>query len=1840
MLLIFFSFFLSFQNKIVEIARAQDLQYLQEANDVIISEVALAQKMYADYERTFILPSIADKPYQMNLTDLNEITSYYNGLEYVNFLSVNISGDVFAGNIESGKNTIYRTDGIVYLPDGTVYRNDDYAGFYANVNPETCYEYNYSGTCADLYKINSQFKQFCINFFDLVCPVCPDGVVDPPYEECDDNAAGNHDCWPGGVLNISDPYCHPAVPDPNSADSTFVWTCNTDCQGESVERGCNDDGGWCDQQDVNVCPGNGDANPNNNDCDGLLNMSLSNNEFNFSLDFNANLYAQDCGTNCNYQIVDTQVFNLATSSWESIGPIWPWNLDASIDVTNTLKITGLRDQFQDTCALAYRDANVTIKVSDDPHPITRTEIFNFYLTDCPGCGDGEVQVFDTYSETCDYGAPLSDPAVCIPAYGPATFGGVKASCQYCSPTCQWATNVTTKFCGNDIVESLYGEECDNTSLPEPSPWSLGGTTFCNVYCKNETTSHCGDGIKDIGHETCDLGGTNNNDTPCIPSWGTSCSYCNSVCQEITIDGSSCGDTYCDLGFETCYSCSSDCNNPACASVANLNFFSSNQNEGILLSYVRGEGLDHIDLDWRINNGATSINTINAPFSEFISTAGYGNVVDQSTFNNDGDLGGGSTSNIPTLENSNCLSGLGSCYSFGNGDLIKFNPQEDVRSDFSFSFWVRPTSSFSSLPVVDSSPDSANLFVLLPENQGAISLGTGVAVGTNGAYVFANFAGNYFAVAGGPKSFSDWTFITVVFENNRPYIYANGVPLGTSLSNSLTTFPPRIIGGSSFNGLVDEFRVFDRVLSDSDIVHLYNHYTSRGSSSLKARVQKVVPGETWKVKLTSYDVNGVAIPVLYSNALYIPGCGDGNIDLGEDCDDGFPNPASEVCQTNSNNNNCNFNNPNENFYDVIRTDYSYCNTGCDAGTYSANYYCGDGIKQTSNGETCDYGSYNGGIYCDGFGTTPSYGVDCYTCSSTCQLSANPVNPSCGDGTIDWSQGELCDTGNPADGCCNSNEVAKISSNYYPGCDAVSYNVICDSSISGTSFTQDGLCVCDSSTCSSNSDSDNCYTSGSGKFVCKHSNKYYSGNSGVCSFGDQCDATLTDGTFNYEYSSLRHYFVSLRVDCDSTGNGNTCIDYSTNPSIYACCTDDTTDTTVEKCVTPAGVCVNGFSNSREIISLGGEQAYCYQGTWYDLDSYKTSCEIAPGGHDWLKAGRNSLGEYSDRTSFECCGDDSGEYVIPLSCDADLTCGSADSVCCSSSRDCYLNSNTCYTSGFSAVDVNGDGDDDYCLSGTWYDCETDADCPTNIVCDSNHDCVLAPDGHTCTSDSTCASGYCDNDGVGAADDGVCYTPIAGNNNCNGGNCFDNQDGYCEADTGHADAFADERDSYWVNSNTSSSNYYGCPAHSSCIVAYSPACQAYDGDYNDPICGLVGGTWTSMNGGVDSTDCTSGVTCGTAGGYYCCGDDSNEFIDSFGRYTTGNAGIAINLGSVSACCAADNACIDKDGNCVTYYTGGYLASTQSNDWIAACGGGSTSSTMDDWIDCDYSELRCGFCAGTGETAVWISEGESSTSLPGEYSDGATECCGDDANEYYRHYDVYNTQYGLTTGADNTADDACCNSATDCVYNGRCYSPGYYDLIGSDGVVDMKCHTDGRWLDVDYHSSYCDSAVGTGHWNIGGSATVEDSYYTTNGGTSSYCYIGSSGNPSQQCCCGDDPGELYKNRVCSFRCVTDLTDVSCCTELDDCVYNGVCYPAGTDDVVIGAKCMLGSWRKSLIFHDICGDGICSLAEADSGSCPEDCDLIGPFCGDGSCNNGETCSSCSSDCGACLYCGDGICNNG
>jgi len=60
----------------------------------------------------------------------------------------------------------------------------------------------------------------------------------------------------------------------------------------------------------------------------------------------------------------------------------------------------------------------------------------------------------------------------------------------------------------------------------------------------------------------------------------------------------------------------------------------------------------------------------------------------------------------------------------------------------------------------------------------------------------------------------------------------------------------------------------------------------------------------------------------------------------------------------------------------------------------------------------------------------------------------------------------------------------------------------------------------------------------------------------------------------------------------------------------------------------------------------------------------------------------------------------------------------------------------------------------------------------------------------------------------------------------------------------------------------------------------------------------------------------------------------------------------------------------------------------------------------------------------------------------------------------------------------------------------------------------------------------------------------------------------------------------------------------------------------------------------ICGNGTCETNE-DCSNCSGDCGTCPPTCGNGTCETGETCSNCASDCGACPpVCGNGSCETG
>ena len=124
---------------------------------------------------------------------------------------------------------------------------------------------------------------------------------------------------------------------------------------------------------------------------------------------------------------------------------------------------------------------------------------------------------------------------------------------------------------------------------------------------------------------------------------------------------------------------------------------------------------------------------------------------------------------------------------------------------------------------------ANAVVDITADVAAVddAAGVGISVGTNGVSVYehALFYFTPLLTYTPTASFLSWTYITVVYENCQPSIYINAIYRGTGLQSDYSSvFAPSELGSNingNYVGSVDEFRVYDRVLSAAEIMANYN-----------------------------------------------------------------------------------------------------------------------------------------------------------------------------------------------------------------------------------------------------------------------------------------------------------------------------------------------------------------------------------------------------------------------------------------------------------------------------------------------------------------------------------------------------------------------------------------------------------------------------------------------------------------------------------------------------------------------------------------------------------------------------------------------------------------------------------------------------------------------------------------------------------------------------------------------------------------------------------------------------------------------------------------------------------
>jgi len=198
---------------------------------------------------------------------------------------------------------------------------------------------------------------------------------------------------------------------------------------------------------------------------------------------------------------------------------------------------------------------------------------------------------------------------------------------------------------------------------------------------------------------------------------------------------------------------------------------------------------------------------------------------------------------------------------------------NITDTFTIELWVLPQGARSGTSESDTgvSGTAGQRYALYPTHYGSGgSAGAGISVGTNGVSVFEHASGYMPSLLVYDTTLSDWTHVTVVYEDRKPSLYLNGQLVRTSPFTSTKTVHPgdKLGDGSSgygpFLGRIDDARVFARALSAEQIATLY----ARGFDRLAK--QELRLGDAWEVTLVasngthdSASVSSVPITVVKS-----------------------------------------------------------------------------------------------------------------------------------------------------------------------------------------------------------------------------------------------------------------------------------------------------------------------------------------------------------------------------------------------------------------------------------------------------------------------------------------------------------------------------------------------------------------------------------------------------------------------------------------------------------------------------------------------------------------------------------------------------------------------------------------------------------------------------------------------------------------------------------------------------------------------------------------------------------------------------------------------------------------
>lgn len=157
--------------------------------------------------------------------------------------------------------------------------------------------------------------------------------------------------------------------------------------------------------------------------------------------------------------------------------------------------------------------------------------------------------------------------------------------------------------------------------------------------------------------------------------------------------------------------------------------------------------------------------------------------------------------------------------------------QNVSKNFTLSLWFLPYQTHQ----IDVESNSGTLgisgqkYLLFPSqgsgDWGSDFTGVGISAGTNGVSVYEHTNSYLPALLVYQKTLSGWIHLVLKYENNRPSLYLNGELVRSGLQSSIQYARiSSFFGGGYygfFNGKLDDIRIYERVLSNQDILSLYS-----------------------------------------------------------------------------------------------------------------------------------------------------------------------------------------------------------------------------------------------------------------------------------------------------------------------------------------------------------------------------------------------------------------------------------------------------------------------------------------------------------------------------------------------------------------------------------------------------------------------------------------------------------------------------------------------------------------------------------------------------------------------------------------------------------------------------------------------------------------------------------------------------------------------------------------------------------------------------------------------------------------------------------------------------------